>query len=406
MTDSPMTFEPTRAAGLARLDAFLPRAGRAYQANRNADLGPEHREATSLLSPYLSHGLLTVEEVLRAVRGRHGANDSFKLVSELFWRVYFQGHLEWKPDVWRAYRDERDAAFAQMEGNAGLAAAHDAAVTGRTGIEAFDAWSAELRETGFLHNHTRMWFSSIWIFTLQLPWTLGADFFLRHLLDGDAASNTLNWRWTAGLHTRGKTYLATKANIKRYTDGRFSPDGLAARAEPLEDPVQLHARKALDLPNEAIPEGRFALLLHGNDLVPETLDLGGRRPDLLIGAGLASARSPGDVSTKVQAFESGALADALERGQAAFGCPGESMTADRNLADILAAHDVGTLVVPYLGHGWVRDALREQLNAHAETAECVRIVRPLDRATWPHAKAGYFGVKKKIDEIMTILEME
>jgi deoxyribodipyrimidine photo-lyase len=64
----------------------------------------------------------------------------------------------------------------------------------------------ELVETGYLHNHARMWFASIWIFTLRLPWELGADFFLRHLLDGDAASNTLSWRWVAGLHTKGKHY--------------------------------------------------------------------------------------------------------------------------------------------------------------------------------------------------------
>ena len=72
-----------------------------------------------------------------------------------------------------------------------------------------------------------MWFASIWIFTLRLPWALGADFFLRHLIDADAASNTLSWRWGAGLQTVGKTYLARTENIARYTNGRFAPRGLA-----------------------------------------------------------------------------------------------------------------------------------------------------------------------------------
>ncbi len=67
--------------------------------------------------------------------------------------------------------------------------------------------------TGYLHNHARMWFASIWIFTLRLPWELGADFFLRHLLDGDPASNTLSWRWVGGMQTMGKTYLARADNI-------------------------------------------------------------------------------------------------------------------------------------------------------------------------------------------------
>ncbi|MGB3722966.1 MAG: FAD-binding domain-containing protein [Pacificimonas sp.] len=405
-SDDRMTFTPTRAEGLARLGAFLPRAGRAYQANRNADLGPGDRAATSLLSPWMSHGLIGVEEAVRAVRGAHDANDSFKLVSELFWRAYFQGHLEWKPDVWHAYLDERDGAFAEMQGNAGLQTAWEAATEGRTGIDAFDAWAKELVETGFLHNHTRMWFSSIWIFTLKLPWTLGADFFLRNLIDGDAASNTLNWRWTAGLHTRGKTYLATKSNIKRYTDGRFAPEDLSKTAEPLEDPKQLHAVKALDLPEDALPDGKFALLIHENDLIPETLPLEGRKPDLVIGLARPDARSPRPVSPLVKDFTAAAVGDALTRGAGAFDCQTEDWTPDRRLADIMAAHGLDTLVVSYLGQGWVRDATRDELNDFAADHDCVRIVRALDRATWPHAKAGYYGVKKKIDNVLKILEID
>ena len=67
----------------------------------------------------------------------------------------------------------------------------------------------ELKETNYLHNHARMWFASIWIFTLDLPWQLGAEFFMKHLYDGDAASNTLGWRWVAGIQTQGKNYLAS-----------------------------------------------------------------------------------------------------------------------------------------------------------------------------------------------------
>ena len=82
------------------------------------------------------------------------------------------------------------------------------------------------------------------IFTLRLPWQLGADFFLRHLVDADPASNTLSWRWTAGLQTRGKTYLATAGNIARYTDGRFQPKGLARCAEALSEPPLPKPREA------------------------------------------------------------------------------------------------------------------------------------------------------------------
>ena len=92
---------------------------------------------------------------------------------------------------------------------------------GKTGIDCFDTWIEELRENNYLHNHSRMWFASIWIFTLGLPWQLGARLFMKHLLDGDASSNTLSWRWVAGMHTNKKPYLASKENIDKYTVNRF-----------------------------------------------------------------------------------------------------------------------------------------------------------------------------------------
>ena len=67
-----------------------------------------------------------------------------------------------------------------------------------------------------------MWFASIWIFTLELPWQLGAEFFMQHLYDGDSASNTLGWRWVAGIQTQGKHYLASEWNIKKFTNNRFN----------------------------------------------------------------------------------------------------------------------------------------------------------------------------------------
>tara|TARA_B100000579_G_C22820404_1_gene850281 strand:- start:560 stop:904 length:345 start_codon:yes stop_codon:yes gene_type:complete len=66
-----------------------------------------------------------------------------------------------------------------------------------------------------------MWFASMWIFAFRLPWQPGASFFLKHLLDGDAASNTLSWRWVAGTHTNNKPYIASKENINKYTANRF-----------------------------------------------------------------------------------------------------------------------------------------------------------------------------------------
>ena len=193
-----MSFVPTRAAGLARLAAFVPQAGRAYAEGRNNDPGPGADSVVSLLSPYLRHRLLTEAEVVDAVRARHRAEACEKFVQEVLWRTYWKGWLELRPAVWTRFLAERDAA--RTTGGSGLSKAVAQAEAGQTGIDGFDHWARELVTTGYLHNHARMWFASIWIFTLRLPWALGADFFLRHLLDADPASNRL-----AGARSSGVT---------------------------------------------------------------------------------------------------------------------------------------------------------------------------------------------------------
>ena len=182
MTD----FSPTRAAGLDRLNAFVPHAGRAYAEGRNTDPGPGAASAVSRLSPWLRRRLLTEAEIVAAVLAEHRLADAEKFVAEVLWRTYWKGWLELRPGVWRQFVADRDAA-RQLP----IARAIAAAEAGTTGIDGFDDWARELVETGYLHNHARMWFASIWIFTLRLPWALGADFFLRHLIDADPASNTL-----------------------------------------------------------------------------------------------------------------------------------------------------------------------------------------------------------------------
>ena len=178
-------FPPTRADGLERLRDFVPSAGRAYAAERNADPGPGRKSNVSMLSPYIRHRVVTEHEVVEAVLQKYAPSTAEKFIQEVFWRTYWKGWLQMRPSVWQAFVDERDAKRDRVAGNAGLKKALAEAEEGRTGIECFDDWVAELVATGYLHNHVRMWFASIWVFTLKLPWALGADFFLRHLIDGD-----------------------------------------------------------------------------------------------------------------------------------------------------------------------------------------------------------------------------
>lgn len=404
-----MDFTPTRARGLDRLAQFLPAAGRRYADTRNADNGPGDgygRDNVSQLSPWLHAGLISETEVLDAVLSQHSPRSAEKFIAEVFWRIYFKGYLEQRPAIWDDFRTGRDNALAALDANSGLRAAYTKATEGRTGIEAFDVWVHELTETGYLHNHARMWFASIWIFTLKLDWRLGADFFLRYLMDADAASNTLSWRWVAGLHTKGKHYLARAENIARHTAGRPGGALAAARlagdeAEPLTEP-QDYGRQKLDLPDpvrDADLAKPFALVLHDEAAHHAPLALP-TAPALVIAAGRPGARSPGTLGLHARGFAEDALASGHAEAAAAFGCPAAVWAEGAPLTPLLAEAGITRLAVPYLPTGWTRDALWPGLAALVGEGRVVTLLGDLDRTTWPHAKAGFFGVAKAIEGLL------
>lgn len=401
-------IEPGREAGLLRLKAFLPAAGRAYADRRNSDFGPERRDNVSVLSPYLRHRLVTEAEVLEAVLGRHSPAAAEKFIQEVLWRAYFKGHLETRPEIWRRYREALAGQVAALDGKGGFRKACEAALAGRTGIDAFDAWVAELEETGYLHNHARMWFASIWIFTLRLPWELGADFMIRHLLDGDPASNTCSWRWVGGLHTRGKTYLARPDNIAGFTGGRFSPRGLAREAPPLDEPPLPAARRPRE-PLAAPATGVAGLLLTEEDLHPESLGLDGVNPVAIAGASAVEGRSPLPVSDAVRAFTESALGDGLARAARHWRAEATmlpSLTAVA-LGDWARRHGLSRIVTAYAPVGPVAEALAEAAPVLARQGiALVEVRRAYDEACWPHATRGFFALKEKIPSIFEQLGLE
>ncbi len=377
----------TREAGLQRLAAFTPLMGEAYAARRNYDSGPGAHHSVSCLSPWLTHRLLTEEEVIQAALDAHGPIAAEKFIKEVLWRTYWKGWLEQRPSVWRDYQ----AAVAVS-----LPKAADtlAAITaGKTGIACADAWSRELLETGYLHNHARMWFASIWCFTLRLPWQLGADFFLRHLLDADAASNTLSWRWVAGLQTRGKHYIARAENIARYTNGRFNPAGELNEAPLPLNPGPPEPRQPLPAASPP-PQGRAALLLHEADLCPESLPLGDTELAAIGGIATPESRSPGKCSAIAATWTRNALADGLDRAGRHYGLPAQTVT------DITAwANATGckTVITPYAPVGWTADRLATIEAELAKTGITLhRLSRSWDQNRWPHATSGFFAFAAKV----------
>ena len=223
-----MIFEASRAKALNLLNNFVDNNLAEYSKLRNFDFGPEKRSNISCLSPYITHGIINEQEVIQKALSKFSFSKNEKFIQEVLWRTYWKGWLELRPNVWTDYLAELNKIKNEFQNNQNYLSATD----GKTDIECFNAWVNELKDNNYLHNHTRMWFASIWIFTLELPWQLGAEFFMQHLYDGDAASNTLGWRWVAGVQTQGKHYLASEWNIKKFTNNRFENIKLNENAPP------------------------------------------------------------------------------------------------------------------------------------------------------------------------------
>lgn len=205
-------FIPSKNAAIDRVNKYISEKLIHYQSKRNHDFGGVDANYVSYLSPYLRHRVITEEYVIEQALSLYPFNKIEKFIQEILWRTYWKGWLQLRPKVWSDYK--KDLEKIKLNHNLNDILEY------KTDIECFNNWTKELIENNYLHNHVRMWYASIWIHTLKLPWQLGADFFMSHLVDGDPASNTLSWRWVAGLQTRGKSYLATKSNIHKFTDGR------------------------------------------------------------------------------------------------------------------------------------------------------------------------------------------
>ena len=382
--------------------------GRSYASGRNYDRGPGGHKAVSCLSPYVRRSLVTEEELVDTAIACHGLEGAEKFIQEVFWRSYFKGWLERRPNIWSDYCNGLTADLAALDHDRRLRKRVDRAEAGATGLDCIDAWVEELLETGYLHNHARMWFASIWIFTLGLPWRIGADFFLRHLLDGDPSSNTLGWRWVAGLHTRGKVYEAKAWNIAKFTNQRLTPrdadlsDGVQSleHTEPEGLPPTEPVRAVL-APDPALPT---AMLITEEDCLPESfaldqLDI--RAVGVLPASQLRSTRPASDA---VVAFERGALADTVAR----IGLQAEFLStgSTKALADWAAKTGARQVATPFVTRGPLRDWLDIAVQSlDDEDITLTEWRRPWDEAIWHHATAGFFKVKQRIPQILADLEL-
>ena len=254
-----MIFEASRAKAVDQLNNFIEQNLTDYSKLRNFDFGPSNRSNISCLSPYITHGVINELEVIDKSLKKFSFAKNEKFIQEVLWRVYWKGWLELRPNVWTDYLNELKKIREEFIDNAD----YKNAIEGSTNIECFNEWVNELKENNYLHNHARMWFASIWVFTLELPWQLGAEFFMNHLYDGDAASNTLGWRWVAGIQTQGKNYLASEWNINKFTNNRFKNIKLNENAKPISSD-KMYSVINKSFKNSEIFEDKTLLIFENN----------------------------------------------------------------------------------------------------------------------------------------------
>ena len=197
-----------RRAAEERLAAMSPQR---YSKTRNRLGG-----AVTVLSPYIRHGVVGVREVRDAVLERAGWAGE-KLVQEVGWHDYFQRvYRRIGAGVWED-REEWKTGLAPDEYADEMP---EDLLEERTGLACMDGFARDLHETGYLHNHARLWTAAYVIHHRRVKWQAGAAWFLRHLLDGDPASNNLSWQWVASTFS-SKPYFFDRDNLERNTDGAY-----------------------------------------------------------------------------------------------------------------------------------------------------------------------------------------
>ena len=347
-----------------------------YQGLRNYDYGPEKRDNVSCLSPFITHRLILEQELINRSLDFYSFAKIEKFIQEIYWRTYWKGWLELRPAVWEDFISEGVEIYDES--------AYEKATNGNTGIDCFDFWINELKEENYLHNHTRMWFASIWIFTLGLPWQLGAEFFMKYLLDGDAASNTLSWRWVAGIQTKGKHYIARPSNISKFTDGRFHPKGLNTVAESLNGEKE-YLKEPLDLTFNETKKNN-TLVMFENDLWLEGRENLYKSYENIYLILLTNADRKIELDEKVLAFKKKALSDVqtyLDKS---------SLESPERLQQ----HKSFDVVYPSVGENL--DYLREVQKIN--NTDINFITREEDIFCWEFSNKGFFNFKKNIPDIL------
>jgi len=380
-----MELKATRAAAIGNLENFVENNLGEYSTLRNFDFGPNKRSNTSCLSPYITHGVINEKEVIRKSLDKFSFPKNEKFIQEVLWRTYWKGWLELRSGVWDDYLLDLKRIKEEFKDNK----SYLNAIEGNTEIECFNEWVNELKTYNYLHNHTRMWFASIWIFTLELPWQLGAEFFMQHLYDGDTASNTLGWRWVAGIQTQGKHYLASEWNIKKFTNNRFENIKLNENAPPIiSDKNYTILHKTFENPINIEEKN---LLVFENNLALEITDFAIQKFKKILLIDNKNENRNIKLSENVVNFKASLIEEQKKRL--------EEKSINCEIIDINEIKNLESCYCLYPTVGENLDYINQNSLKNIEF-----LYRKLDQNSWKFCNKGFFNFKKYIPKIVENLE--
>ena len=376
-----MNFKPSRTFAEELMNEFIENNLVNYSKLRNFDYGPDKRSNVSCLSPYVTHGVISEVELIKKSLNKYSFVKNEKFIQEIMWRTFWKGWMELRPDVWADYLLELNQIKDKYKNDQD----YKKAVEGSTEIQCFNEWVGELKENNYLHNHARMWFASIWIFTLELPWQLGAEFFMQHLYDGDPASNTLGWRWVAGIQTQGKNYLASEWNIKKFTDNRFKNIKLKENASP-KKVEKFYPIIKKDFINPDIEEGKN-LLVFENSLSLELSELINNKFNKIKLITNQNQNRKIKLSEKTMNFKTQLFEDQKKR------------LKDKSLeCEILDVSEIEDITDSYLLYPTVGETL--DYIESKKFSEVKFLYRELDQFSWQYCNKGFFNFKNYIPKII------
>ncbi len=350
-----------------------------YSKLRNFDFGPNNEGSVSKLSPFITHRILSEYDLIHDIKSKYKIKNSTKFVEEIFWRVYWKGWMENRPKVWHYFTLEKNLDF-DFE-------LYENAINGNTELDFFNSWVLELKQYNYLHNHTRMWFASTWIFNLGLPWQLGANFFFKYLFDGDAASNLLSWRWVAGLQTKGNRYLFSSSNLRKFSNNRFNVEKIINKQISIEELNQIPLEDEI-YKNNMDPKSDN-LILFENDLNVATLKnlLPSYKKVFIIL--LKNEQRQIKLSESVLKFKHELVSEFAEQFDNVEQIEPNSLEP--------TFKNINQIDIIYPGVGENYDFIIKFKNLHNK--KIFNLVRDVDLFAWQFAKKGFFKFKENIPKI-------